>query len=249
MSKISSRKELKDYCLRRLGFPVIDINVSEEQIEDRLSDAFQYYIDYHYDAVSKVYYKHIVTQEDIENRYLTVPDHIIGVTRVLPLNNLLSKSYMWDIRYQLILNNLWDLTSTSILPYTIAMQHIRNLELLFVGEVPIRFQRHENRVFVDLGWGTQQCPEGTTMVLECYQAIDPETYTDVYDDRWLKKYATAMIRRQWGENLIKFKGDLNLPGGLTLNGEQIYSEATREIEKLEAEMLSQYSIPCEFMMG
>jgi len=249
MAAITSRTELKEYCLRRLGYPVIYIEVEDQQIEDRIDDCLQYYTDYHYDAVSKVYYKHEVTQEDIDNRYLTLPDHIIGVTRILPLNNLLSKSYMWDVRYQLILNNLWDLTSTSMLPYTIAMQHIRSLEQLFVGEVPIRFQRHQNKVFIDLGWGTEQCPVGTMMVLECTQTIDPEDYPDVYNDRILKKLCTAHIKRQWGENLLKYQGDLNLPGGLTLNGQQIYSEAVREIAGLEEQFLSMYSEPVSFLIG
>lgn len=248
MSTATSREELKDYCLRRLGFPVIEINVSDEQIEDRISDAFQYYSDYHYDAVSKVYLKHTVTQEDIENRYISVNDSIVGVTRVLPLNNLLSKSYMWDIRYQLILNNLWDLSSTSMMSYTIAMQHIRALELLFVGEIPIRFERHENKIWVDLGWGTTQCPAGTVMVFECYKIIDPEIYTDVYNDRWLKKYATALIKRQWGENLRKFQG-ITLPGGINLNGDNIYEDAKAEINQLEQEMQSMYELPPEMMMG
>lgn len=248
MSKVTTRTELKDYCLRRLGFPVIEINVSEEQIEDRISDAFQFYTDYHYDAVSKFYLKHTVTTEDIENRYITVDDSIVGITRILPLNNLLSKSYMWDIRYQLILNNLWDLSSTSMLSYTISMQHIRGLEQLFVGEIPLRFERHENRVWVDLGWGTSQCPEGTVMVFECYKIIDPEYHTDVFDDRWIKHYATALIKRQWGENLRKFQG-VTLPGGINLNGDNIYQDALQEITKLEDEMQSKYELPPEMMMG
>lgn len=248
MSSVSTRSELKDYCLRRLGFPLIEINVSDEQIEDRISDALQFYVDYHYDAVSKVYYKHTITQTDIDNRYVTVPDSIIGVTRIFPINNLLSKSYMWDIRYQLILNNLWDLTSTSMLPYTIAMQHIRSLELLFNGEIPIRFQRHENKVWVDMGWGTTQAPIDTVIIFECYQVINPEQYPDVYNDRIVKKLSTALIRRQWGENLMKF-GGISLPGGVTLNGQEIYTEATREIEKLEDEFQSMYELPAEMFIG
>lgn len=248
MSTVSTRKELKDYCLRRLGFPLIEINVSDEQIEDRISDAIQFYVDYHYDATTKVYYKHTITTEDTENRYVTVPDSIIGVTRIFPLNNLLSKSYMFDIRYQLILNNLWDLTSTAMLPYTMAMQHIRSLELLFSGEIPIRFSRHENKVWIDMGWGTSQAPEGTVIILECYNVIDPESFPDVYNDRILKKLATALIRRQYGENLMKFSG-VSLPGGVTLNGQAIYTEATREIEKLESEFQLAYEEPASFILG
>lgn len=249
MAKITSRIGLKDYCLRRLGYPVIEINITEEQIEDRLTDALQYFADYHFDGTSTVYYKHTVTQEDVDNRYVTLPDQIIGVVRVLPVTNLLAKSYMFDIRYQLILNNLWDLTSTSMLPYTMAMQHIRSLELLFNGEIPIRFQRHENKLYIDMGWGTEQCPVGNVIIFECYQLIDPDLYTDVYNDWWLKKYATALMKRQWGENLIKFKGDLNLPGGLSLNGEKMFNDAADEIKKLEEEMLLNFSTPCQFFMG
>lgn len=248
MSIVSSREQLKDYCLRRLGFPVIEINVSDEQIEDRISDAFQFYTDYHYDAVEKYYLKHTVTAEDIENRYIPVDDSIVGVVRILPLNNLLSKSYMWDIRYQLILNNLWDLSSTSMQSYTIAMQHIRALEQLFVGEIPIRFERHQNKIYADLGWGTSQCPEGTVMVFECYKIIDPEMYSDVYNDRFLKRYATALIKRQWGENLRKFQG-ITLPGGINLNGDNIYQDALQEISKLEEEMDTKFSLPPSMMIG
>jgi hypothetical protein len=248
MSTVSTRAELKDYCLRRLGFPIIEINVTDEQIEDRISDALQFYADYHYDATTKVYYKHTIDATDAENRYITVPNNIIGVTRIFPMNTLLSKSYMWDIRYQLILNNLWDLTSTSMLPYTMAMQHIRSLELLFVGEIPIRFSRHENKVWIDMGWGTSQAPDGTVIVLECYSVIDPENFSDVYNDRIVKKLATALIRRQYGENLMKF-GGISLPGGVTLNGQTIYTEAVREIEKLEAEFQLSFEEPPQFILG
>lgn len=248
MSIVSSREQLKDYCLRRLGYPVIEINVSDEQIEDRISDAFQFYTDYHYDAVSKYYLKHTVTAEDIENRSVTVDDSIVGVVRILPLNNLLSKSYMWDIRYQLILNNLWDLSSTSMMSYTISMQHIRALEQLFVGEMPMRFERHQNKIFADIGWGTNECPEGTVMVFECYKIIDPEVYTDVFNDRWIKEYSTALIKRQWAENIRKYQG-ITLPGGINLNGDNIYQDALQQIKQLEAEMQDRYELPVEFMIG
>nr|QMP83644.1 MAG: hypothetical protein [Caudoviricetes sp.] len=248
MSTVSTRTELKDYCLRRLGFPLIEINVSDEQIEDRISDALQFYADYHYDATTKVYYKHTIDATDAENRYITVPDNIIGVTRIFPMNTLLSKSYMWDIRYQLILNNLWDLTSTSMLPYTMAMQHIRSLELLFVGEIPIRFSRHENKVWIDMGWNTSQAPDGTVIVLECYSVINPEDFPNVYNDRILKKLATALIKRQFSENLKKF-GGISLPGGITLNGDKLYAEAVDEINALESEFQLAFEEPPQFLLG
>jgi len=248
MAQIRSRQELKDYCLRRLGYPVIEINISEDQIEDRIADAFQYYTDYHYDAVETMYWKHEVTQQDIENKYLTVDDGIIGITRLFPLSSTWTKSYMWDIRYQLRLHELWDFTSVNMLNYTMTMQHLRSLELLFSGEIPIRYQRHTDRVYLDLSWGSSELPEGTVIVLEGYKMIDPEVYTKVYDDRWIKRYATAQIKRQWGENLRKFRG-ITLPGGVQLNGDSIYEDAKAEILQLETEMQNSYELPPQFMMG
>lgn len=248
MSKITSRVALKEYCLRRLGAPVIEINVSEEQIEDRISDAFQFYTEYHYDAVETIYLKHEVTQEDIDNKYLLIDDGIISIVRIFPLSSTWTKSYMWDIRYQLRLHELWDFTSVNMLNYTMTMQHLRNLELLFTGEVPIRYQRHTNKLYLDLAWGTSELPVGTTVVLEGYKMIDPELYTDVYDDRWLKEYSTELLRRQWGDNLRKFQG-ITLPGGVQLNGDKIYQDALTQIRRLEEEMQDKYEIPCQFMMG
>lgn len=248
MSKITSRSGLKDYCLRRLGAPVIDINVSDEQIEDRISDAFQYYTEYHYDAVETVYLKHVITAQDIANKYLTIDDGIISIIRIFPLSSTWTKSYMWDIRYQLRLHELWDFTSVNMLNYTMTMQHLRNLELLFTGEVPIRYQRHTNKLYLDLAWGSSELPEGSTVVAEGYKMIDPAIYTDVYDDRWLKEYSTELLRRQWGDNLRKFQG-ITLPGGVQLNGDKIYQDAVSQIRRLEEEMQDKYEIPCSMMMG
>jgi len=248
MSKVRSREELKDYCLRRLGFPVIEINVSEEQIEDRISDAFQYYTEYHYDAIETVYLKHLVTAQDIANKYLTIDDGIINIIRIFPLSSTWTKSYMWDIRYQLRLHELWDFTSVNLTNYSITMQHLRSLELMFTGEVPVRYQRHTNRLYLDLAWGTTELPEGSVVIAEGYKMIDPELYTDVYDDRMVKKLATAFLKRQWGENLRKFQG-ISLPGGVTLNGDNIYEDAVREITQIETEMQDKYEIPCQFFIG
>lgn len=249
MSKVTSRAELKEYCLRRLGFPLIDINVSDEQIEDRISDAFQIYTEYHYDAIESLYWAHKITQEDVDNRYLTVDDGIISIVRIFPLSQSVNSSvYLWDIRYQLRLHELWDFTSVNMLNYTITMQHLRNLELLFTGEVPIRYQRHTNKLYLDLAWGTTELPVGTTVVLEGYKMIDPELYTDVYDDRILKELATCLIKKQWGSNLSKYQG-ITLPGGLTLNGEQIYNQAVVELTKLEDTIQDKFEIPAQFFLG
>ena len=248
MSQVTSREELKDYCLRTLGYPVIEINVSDEQIEDRITDAFQYFTEYHYDAVELTYLKHQVTANDITNKYLSLDDDIISVVRMFPLSSTWTKSYMWDIRYQLRLHELWDFTSVNMTNYWITMQHLRGLELLFTGEVPIRFQRHMNRLYLDLSWGTSELPEGSVVVAEAYRIIDPEVFTDVYNDRWVKRYATALIKRQWGTNLRKFQG-ISLPGGITLNGDNIYEDALREINQLESEMQDKYEIPPQFFIG
>lgn len=257
MSTITSRKEFKDYCLRRLGFPVIDINVDDDQVEDRIDDALQYFQDYHFDGLQKVYYITMVTQEDIDNRYIDLSDakdksnnslEIVGITRIFPIQDSQATINMFDLRYQLRLNELYDFTSASYVNYTLTQQHLRSLELLFTGEVPIRFQRHMQRLFIDWAWGASEAPVGTVVVAECYAVIDPAVYHRVWNDRWLKRYATAQIKRTWGNNLKKF-GGLQLPGGVTLNGDTIYNEAVDEIEKLEEDMENSYGGVLEFYMN
>lgn len=248
MADVTSRDELKDYCLRRLGAPVITINVDDDQLEDRLDDAFQFYQDYHFDASLLTYWKHEITQEDITNRYFKIDPSIFGITRIFPLNDTITKNNMFDMRYQLRLHELYDFTSTSYTNFSITMQHLRNLELMFTGEIPIRFERHMHRLYVDWAWGSHQGQIGTTVVAEGYQTIDPETFTSVYNDRWLKQYTTALFKRQWGENMKKF-GNIQLPGGLILNGDKVWQEAADEIRILEQEVSDKYSLPVDFMMG
>lgn len=248
MAKPTSREELKEYCLRRLGYPVIDINVSDDQLQDRIDEAIAHWSDYHYDAVRKVYWVKGITQEDVDNRYFEVPNSIIGITRIFPLVNTFNQTNMWDLRYQLRLHELWDFTSASYINYTLTMQHLRSLELLFTGEVPIRYNRHENRLYIDFGWGTTQAPVGQVVVSEAYEVLDQEQFTDVWNDRWLLQYCTALFKRQWGVNMKKY-GNIQLPGGIVLNGKETFDEAIQEIEELEKEMQLSYEIPCEFMMG
>lgn len=245
---VSSRDELKDYCLRRLGAPVITINVDDDQLEDRIDDALQYYQDYHYDATESFYWQHVITQQDINQKYFSIDPGILGITRIFPLNDTITKANMFDLRYQLRLHELYDFTSTSYTNFAVTMQHLRNLELMFTGDIPIRFQRHTHKLYIDWAWGSSQCPVGTTVVAEGYKVIDPETNESVYDDRWLKQYTTALFKRQWGENMKKF-GGIQLPGGLTLNGKETFDEADQEIQKLEAEMQDRYELPVQFMMG
>ena len=257
MPAVTNRATLKDYCLRRLGFPVIEINIDDDQLEDRIDDAIQYWQDYHFDGLQKIYYIKRVTPTDVNNKYIdlsnvidsaNVPLDIVGVTRIFPLQDSQATINMFDLRYQLRLNELYDFTSASYVNYTLTMQHLRSLELMFTGEVPIRFQRHMKKLFIDWAWGSSQAPSGTIVIAECYATIDATVYNRVWNDRWLKEYATALVKRTWANNLKKFSG-LQLPGGVTLNGDKIYQEAIDEIQKLEEQMESQYGAPLEFMMN
>lgn len=257
MPAVTDRSTFKDYCLRRLGFPVIELNLDDDQVEDRIDDALQYWQDYHFDGTQKLYYIKKINQTDINQKYIDLSDvkdssnnhlDIIGVTRIFPVTDSQANVNMFDLRYQLRLNELYDFTSASYVNYTLTQQHLRSLELMFSGEVPIRFQRHMQRLFIDWGWGASEAPVGTTMIAECYANIDPTVYNKVWEDRWLKEYATALIKRTWGNNLKKFSG-LQLPGGVTLNGNQIYDEAVGEIEKLETEMQVEYGAPLEWFMN
>lgn len=259
MATISNREEFKNYCLRRLGFPVIDINVDDEQVEDRIDDALQYWQDYHFDGLQKVYYIKSLDSTDIANRYLNMDPsvtkdssnnslNIVGVTRIFPLQDSQATINMFDLRYQLRLNELYDFTSASYINYTLTQQHLRSLEIMFTGEVPIRYQRHMHKLFIDWAWGDSEAGAGTIVVAECYALINPDVYTAVWDDRWLKEYTTALIKRTWGNNMKKFSG-VQLLGGITLNGDEIYKEATEEIERLEKEMETNYGAPLEWFMN
>jgi len=246
---ISNRNEFKEYCLRRLGKPVTKINVDDFQVEDRIEDALQYYYDYHYDATNLYYWKHALTAQDISQQYLDVAEGITGIKRIFPLyDSQVVQSSLFDMRYQLRLHDLFDFTSTSYVNYTLTMQHLRTLEMLFTGEVPIRYARHEKKLYIDWSWGTGPAIEGTIIIAEGTIKLDPDTNPDIWNDRWLKRYATALIKRQWGENIKKFK-NVPLPGGIVLNGDEIYDSAAIEIEKLESEMIRDYSIPPEFIIG
>ena len=247
MALPTSREELKSYCLRNLGAPVIDINADAEQLEDRIDEAIEYYRDYHFDGTERVFYKHQATSEDISNGYITVPDSIYGVSGCFTLGGTYSVNNLFNVRYQIHLNDLYDLLQSSIVPYQMAMTHINMLEETFVGKQPIRYNRHTNKVHIDTDWSAK-IPVDSYIILDSYQIIDPDVNTDMYSDRWLLRYTTALFKRQWGENLKKFEG-LQMPGGLTFNGQKIYEEAMEEIRKLEDEMISSYSLPVHDMIG
>lgn len=321
MAAPASRQQLIDYCLRELGHPVIEINVDDDQVSDRIDAALQYFQDYHYDGVERLYLKQQVTATritlgasnasdfalgttvtgsssgayatvcselnttsngttllvrgstgtwstgetivgangttstvvsvslgNVDRQYFELDDSIIGVRRVLPFSAVnTGQSYMWDIRYQLRLNDMFDLLSTSIIYYQQVKAHLALIDQLLVGSKSFRFQRHQNRLFLDMSWATD-VSVGEYVIVECYKILDPNTWTDVYNDRFLKRYATALIKKQWGNNLKKFSG-IQMPGGVTLNGKEIYDEAVVEIEYLENEAQSTYVEPPDFMVG
>ena len=255
----TSKSTFKSYCLRALGFGVIDINVSDDQADDRIDEALQYFAQYHYDGIEKMYLKYQVTADDIARAktndttsatdtsdssitasfsegkgFIPMPSSIISVLNIFPFDNTATNN-MFDIRYQLRLNDLYDFSSTSVVHYEMTMQHLDFLSHILVGEKPLRFQEHQNRLYIDMDWDND-ITEGEYLVIECYRKLDPNTYTDMYDDIYLKRYATALIKRQWGANLSKFNG-VQMLGGVEMNGAEIFSQATEEIRDLEEKMM------------
>lgn len=247
MAKVTSRQQLIDYCLRKLGSPVLEINVADEQIEDRIDDAFQFYREHHFDAVELVYLKHQFTAEDIARQYIEVNDLVVGVNRILPFTNRSRGMDIFDIRYQILINDLYSLMSTDLIYYSMVKTQLEMINMLLVGQQPIRFNRHMNRIYIDADWN-QDSREGEFIIIEAYRILDPNTYTDVYDDMYLKRYATALIKRQWGDNLKKFEG-VQLPGGVTITGQNLYNEAVAEIKEIEEEIRSTFELPPDMFIG
>ena len=247
MAKPNSRSTLQDYCLRNLGAPVIEINVDEDQLEDRTDDAIQFYQEFNSDAVIREYIKHELTATDLTNNYITVPDTVTSVVRLLKINSSTGSS-LFDMGYHMRMNDIFMLQGlgTQMQEYTQAQQKLSLVDHLLNSHEHIRFSRHMNRIHMDEGFG--ELVAGEFIVLEVFSIIAPDTFTDVYNDHYLKKYLTALIKRQWGANLMKFQ-DFQLPGGITLNGRQIYEDAVEEIQGLEEESRLIWAMPDNFLMG
>ena len=267
----TSKTTFKNYCLRALGFGVIDINVSDDQVDDRIDEALQYFAQYHYDGVEKMYLKYQITQDDIDRaasndtttatdtvdsnitatfkegkNFIPMPSSVVSVIQIFPFDDQTTNN-MFDIRYQLRLNDLYDFSSTSIIHYQMTMQQLDFLSHILVGEKPIRFNQHQNRLYLDMDFAND-IDVGEFLIIECYRKIDPATYTDIFDDIYLKRYATALIKRQWGANLSKFQG-VQLLGGVEMNGEAIYSQAQEELQKLEEDIQLAFETPIDYMVG
>jgi hypothetical protein len=246
MAQPTNRNEFKEWCLRKLGKPVIDINVADEQVDDRVDEALSYYMDYHFDGTTKTFLKHQITQEDVDNGYIDIPENIIGVVNLFDIGDATTSSNMFSARYQFSLQNIHNINSYSMANYVMTMQHLSLMEEILVGKQPIRYNRHVNRMYIDMDW--KRISVGSYIIAECYQVVDPETYQDVWKDRWLQNYASAKIKYQWGSNLTKFE-NMQLPGGIMFNGAQILADARDEIQMLEDEMINSYSLPVHDLMG
>jgi len=268
MAVPSTKATLKEYCLRALGKPVIDINVDDDQVDDRIDEAVQYFCQYHTDGVERMYLKYEVTAADITrmtadtsesvtengvtttwkqgNNFLIVPETVISVVNVFPLSDRANLN-MFDVRYQLRLNDLYDFSSTSIVHYQMTMQHLDFLDHILVGEKPMRFNHLSNKLFLDMDWNND-ITAGEFLIFEVFRRLDPATSTDMFDDLYLKRYTTTLIKKQWGQNLSKFSGTAML-GGVTLNGPELFSTAIQEQRQLEEEIRSNYEEPAHMQQG
>lgn len=269
---ITTRETLKQYCLRALGKPVIEINVEDDQVEDRIDEALQYFAQYHYDGTERMYLKYQVSADDKTRartnetlstvtdtadstvtasfkegkNYIPMPSNVMSVIQVYPFSDRAALN-LFDVRYQLRLNDLYDFSSTSIIHYDMTLRHLDMLDHILVGEKPVRYNMHKNRLYIDMDWDND-VDAGDFLIIECYRKLDGSTFTDVFDDIFLKKYLIQLVKRQWGSNLIKFQGVAML-GGVQLNGEQLYSQAQEEINRLEEQIQLSYELPPQYMIG
>lgn len=250
MAQPATRQQLKDYALRRLGDPVIEINVDDSQVEDRLDDALQFFAEYHFDGVQKQFYKHQLTADDITNEYIDmnqVDSSVITVTRIFEQGN--NSVNMFDVRYQMALNDFYGVRTGmgNMAQYDITKRHLALIQQMLDPEKAVRFSRVTNKLLIDTDW-SEQFTVNDFVVIEAYSILDPNTYTEIYNDRLLKEYVTSLIKRQWGMNLSKFQ-NITLPGGLSYNGAELYSQGQEEITKIEEEVQLKYELPPDFMVG
>jgi hypothetical protein len=275
MSKPASRQELIDYCLRRLGAPVLEINVADDQIDDLVDDALQYFQERHFDGVERMYLKYQFTQDDIDrgtaknkngvglvtttatstnisglgtitsefyetSNFIQIPDSVIGIEKIFKFDTSSISGGMFSIKYQLFLNDLYYFNSVDLLQYSMTKTYLEDINFLLTTDKQIRFNKRQNRMYLDIDWGAQQV--GDYIVIDCYRILDPNSFTEVYNDSFLKIYLTSLIKRQWGQNLIKFRG-VKLPGGIELNGRELYEDAEKELESLRQRMATEYELP------
>ena len=277
MAKPSTKQELIDHCLRRLGAPVLEINVSDEQLDDIVDDAIQYFQERHFDGVERMYLKYQITQDDLDrgradppsgtgnvattgtskggygsstwyenSNYINVPDAVIGVEKVFKFDTSSISGGMFSIKYQLFLNDLYFFNSVNLLQYAMTKRYLEDIDFLLTTDKQIRFNKRQNRLYLDIDWGAQD--KDQYIILDCYRVLDPSTFTNIFNDSFLKRYCTALIKKQWGQNLIKFRG-VKLPGGIEFNGREIYQDGVEEVNAIRDQMSSTYELPPLDMIG
>ncbi len=275
MAKPSSRQGLIDYCLRKLGAPVLEINVADDQIDDLVDDALQLFNERHFDGVERMYLKYKLTEEDIDrgkakntdgvgivtttatstniagygtttsswyetSNFLQVPDSVVGIEKIFKFDSSTISGGMFSIKYQLFLNDLYQFNSIQLLQYAMTKSYLEDIDHLLTTDKQVRFNKRQDRLYLDIDWGAESV--GNWLVLDCYRALDPNSFTQVYNDIFLKQYLTALIKRQWGQNLSKFKG-VKLPGGIEMNGGEILQQAESELESIKSRMTTEYELP------
>ena len=251
MANPNSRDTLIDYCKRRLGEPVIEVNVDEDQLEDRLDEAIQYYQEFHSDATYRGYLKHKVTNTDITNKYIDVSSDVLYVSRMFAVSSSHTGSQnMFNLKYQMHLNDIAQMQKAAgdLAYYEQMQQYLTTLDMQLNGMPIIDFSRRQNRIFIHGNFEDKDILLDDYLVFEVYQTVDPSTHTSIYNDMWLKEYTTALIKQQWGMNLMKFEG-MQLPGGVILNGRQLYDDATAEIEDLRERIRMEQELPPDFFVG
>ena len=268
MAKPNTKAELKEYALRRLGKPVLEINVSDDQCDDAIDYTLQKFQQFHYDGAERVYLKHKVTQDDIDraaaandtqttstagndnwlesNTYLEIPQHILSVEGIFSFTDK-GTANIFDIRYQMRLNDLYDFTSTQFYHYYMIQQHLGTIDFLLEGIKPTRYQATQDRLYLDMDWTTDVTLD-SYILIKCWRALDPTTWTEIYDNMWVKDYTAAKIKKQWGQNMTKFQ-NVQMPGGVTLNGEMIYNDAVQELKDLDEQLRSEWETPPLDMIG
>ena len=275
MAKPTTKQELIDHCLRKLGAPVLEINVSDEQLDDIVDDAIQYFNERHFDGVERMYLKYKITQEDIDrgkadppndvgivtttatgggfsntwyenSNFINCPDSVIGVEKVFKFDTQMCIRDRFSIKYQLFLNDLYFFNSVNLLQYSMTKRYLEDIDFLLTTDKQIRFNKRQDRLYLDIDWESQD--KDQYIVLDCYRVLDPSTFTNVYNDSFLKRYCTALIKKQWGQNLIKFRG-VKLPGGIEFNGREIYQDGVEEVNAIRDQMSSTYELPPLDMIG
>lgn len=252
MAVISTRQGLIDYCLRRLGAPVIEINVDDDQVEDKVDDAIQLYREFHSDATYRNYLAYQITADDVTNEYIPIPNDVLSVVRMFPVSSsFINSTNMFSFRYQFALSDYHSLARMGgggIAYYEQMRQYLNMIDIKLNGAPIVNFSRRQNRLYIWGDFENEDLKEGDYVALETYEVIDPETHTSVYDDMFLKDYTTALIKQQWGMNMSKFEG-MQLPGGVTISGRQILEDANSELEQLRERMRLEYEAPPEFFVG